>query len=91
MGQPSVVVYGILENAVEIGSEVPAMKPRSGIYNPTLRIIVGGMESILGVVASAVTEELVVYFAGIGDVALGLSASDYTAPDYGRENFQAVH
>jgi hypothetical protein len=34
-----------------------------------------------------VAEELVVYFAGIGDVALGFAKSYNAAPDYGGIDF----
>jgi hypothetical protein len=77
----------MLKDAVEFCGEVPAMQPRNRIHDSRLLAIVGRFEGVLGTVASLIAEELVVYFAGVGDVALRFTAADYTAPNDGRVDF----
>ena len=73
----------MLEDAVKLSGEIPAVQPRDRIYDSSLIVIGGGLEGILRMVAGLVAEEFVVYFARVADATLGFAATDYAAPDYG--------
>ena len=81
----------MLEDAVQVGGEVPAGEPGCGADGGCGGGGGGGVVGGWGEGGEArVVEELVVDFGGVEDVALGFAVVDYARPDDGGVDVEGV-